>query len=309
MRTILLALFAFGCGEVHFIEPNPPRLFRNRPIFTSASVSEPLVWVAVLNLFIQETGGCAPAREATLATLRDAISRSGTTQIELPAQDLAPDCRQRGEKALDAVALQSAAAAAQQALPGAHVRPLVIYIDDIDLPLANDVPAAIANARSATGTLLWTISFESVSNQLRADRRIDWTYAGDAALADRLNQAVKADLPLQTTASPTSGPIPLLDASQLETTREFRVCAVPPGAVADSYPEMRTTHLLDRAHPPTITFELPQLVAMPKTSFNNSSFEALVEGCTGNCDRYFIREPGDDPFKWDEMRSCALGNR
>src|SRR4051812_34269483 len=132
MRTVVLALLAAGCGEVHFVEPNPPRLFHNRVEFTATSVSEPLVWVAVLDIFIQDTGECAWARQTTLATIRDAISRVTVQQIELPAQDLAGDCRQRGETALDVAGLQAAAAVARNALPGAHVRPLVVYVDNID---------------------------------------------------------------------------------------------------------------------------------------------------------------------------------
>ena len=118
---------------------------------------------------------------------------------------------------------------------------------------------------------------------------------------------VKADLPLQTTASLSSGPVPLLDAAQLETTREFKVCKIP-NANVTSFPSVGITHVLDRAHPPTVTFSLPQKVALPRSLFQSSTFSVAVEGCTANCDRYFIGNPGDDPLRWDEADRCLLVN-
>jgi len=311
MRAILPALLAAGCGEVHFVEPNPPRLFRNTAAFTSAAVSEPVVWVAVTNLFIENASECAWARQISVAAIREAIARAGGEQIEVNAQDLSPDCRRRGETPLDVNSLRAGFGAAQIALPATHVRPLIVYVDNIDFPLI-DEPAAIEQARATSSPfrgLLWTVSFASVSAQLHADRSVAWSYAGDATLADRIGEVVKAELPLQSTASAASGAVPLLDGSQLDVTREFKVCAVPAEAAPDSYPALGTTHVLDGAHPPTITFKLPQVVATPKSSFSKSTFKASVEGCTANCDRYFIREPGADPFRWSDMPDCALGDQ
>jgi len=311
MRAILLGLLAGGCGGVHFVEPNPPRLFKNTAEFTSAAVSEPVVWVAVTNLFIENASECAWARQNSLAAVRAAIARSGGEQIEVNAQDLSPDCRQRSETALDVNALRAAFGAAQIALPAARVRPLIIYVDNIDFPLIAE-PATIELARATISPfrgLLWTVSFPSVSSQLHADRSVAWSYAGDATLADRIGEVVKVELPLQSTASVASGAVPLLEGSQLGVTREFKVCAVPPEAAPDSYPALGITHVLDGAQPPTIIFKLPQLLASPKSSFSNSTFKASVEGCTANCDRYFIREQGADPFRWSAMPDCALGGQ
>jgi hypothetical protein len=311
MRTIVLALLVAGCGEVHFVEPNPPRLFQHRAGFTALSVSEPLVWVAVINLFIQEASECAWARQTALAAVRNAIGSAAAQQIELPAQDLSPDCRQRFETPLDVESLRSALLAARAAFPGAHVRPLVVYVDDVDLELPGSVLSAFANARNFTAppALLWAVSLDTVAHQLGADRQIAWQYAGDPTLPTRLGDAALAELPLQTTAALTSGPVPLLDATQLEVTKELRVCTVPPEAMPDSYPARQTTHLVDPGNPPTITFQLPQQTAQPKSLFVKPVFEVLVEGCTANCERYFIRSAGSDPYRWDQLGYCALGNR
>jgi hypothetical protein len=312
MRTILPALLVAACGEVHFIDPNPPLLFRNTAEFTSSSVSEPLVWVAVTNLFVQDSGQCASARQSTVAAIRAAMARAGGRQMELAAQDLSPDCRQRGETRLDVNALRAAFAAAATALSPGRVRPVIVYADDIDLLLSGDLPADINTVRNSvrpSAAFLWTISFEAVASQLGADRRIAWSYSGDANLTGRIAEMVSADLPPQSTASLTSGPVPLLQGGQLDVTREFKVCAVPSEAAPDSYPTPHLTHVLDGSRPPTITFQIPQLLTVPKSQFASSTFTASVEGCMANCDRYFIGTPGADPFRWDEMADCALGAR
>jgi hypothetical protein len=210
MRRTLLALLIAGCGEVHFVEPDPPRLFRTKARFTSSAVEEPLVWVAVLNLFIENAADCAWAKQETLSALRAAFAGAGGAQLELAAQDLSPDCRQRSQS-LNVDGIDAAFAAAQQAFPTAHLRPLIVYVDDIDLPLARTLVVQMGFLRrlrnGSIGSLLWAVSLEVVSNQLVPNRALAWRYAGDPSLRDRLAALVAADLPLQSTATLTSGPV------------------------------------------------------------------------------------------------------
>jgi hypothetical protein len=312
MRRSLLAFLVIGCGEVHFVEPYPPQLFRSKVQFTAMSIAEPVAWMTILDLFIEDADACASARQTTLAAVRVAVASLGGNQLELAAQDLAPDCRVRGRQPLDIAAVQGELAAAQAAFPGANVRPVIFYIDNFDLTLPPPIAAEVASARTlqpGQPAILWPISLPSVATQLNAERTTDWTYAGDPDLSTRLTTSLLTYLPLQTTASVTSGPVPLLDAAELETTREFKVCALPKDTNIEDPPAIGATAIVDRAHPPTITFDLPQNVAVPKFLFPTEPMTVLVEGCTGNCDRYFIREPGDAPRPWDLMTACALGYR
>jgi len=266
----------------------------------------------VLNLFIEGAADCSSAKQDTLRALRSAFARAGGQQLEIAAQDLSPGCRERGQMALDVNAIGAAFSAAQQALPAAHVRPVIVYVDDIDLPVPSGTLAGMFSARATLPQLrpvVWSVSFASVAAQLAADQNAAWTYAGDPELAKRVGALVDSQLPFRSTATPTSGPVALLDAAELDVTREFKLCAASPQAMAGTYPEPGATQRLDRAHPPTIVFVIPQSIAVPKSSYANVTVEASVEGCTGNCERYFIREPGADPLRWDEMRRCALGNR
>src|SRR4051794_25988805 len=97
MRSTILALLVAGCGEVHFVDPNPPRLFRTKARFTSSSVDEPVVWMAVLNLFLESTDDCGWAKDQTLSALRAAFAGAGGAQLELAVQDLSSDCRARSQ--------------------------------------------------------------------------------------------------------------------------------------------------------------------------------------------------------------------
>jgi hypothetical protein len=310
MRLVLLAAVLTGCGEVHFVDPNPPRLFRSSVTYTSTAVDEPVVWIAILDLFFEDTSGCDWARAATLSALRQGFAAAGARQLELTAQDLSPDCRSRGERPLDVAAVQTQFDAAQAAFPGAHVRPVIVYVDDVDLPMRNETFIALraVRVRADLPALFWAVSYPSVAGQLGADGMVRWTYAGDGELATRMRAAVQAELPLKTTAPLSSGPIPLLDAAQLETTREFKLCK-PPDPAASGYPSIGRAHALDRAHPPTVTFAPPAQVALPKSLFTASTFDVQLEGCTESCDRYFIGEPGADPIRWDESTGCLLRNR
>lgn len=275
------------------------------------SIAEPVVWIAVLDLFIEDAAACEWARQTTLSTLRDAVASLGGTQLELPVQDLAPDCRVRGRQALDVEAIRGSVVAAQAAFAGWHVRPVFFYLDNIDLVLPEQVASTVSSLRTTPlgqQAILWPISLPSVAKQLRAESTTAWTYAGDPDLGERLKKSIGVYLPLQTTATPTSGPVPLLDAAQLETTREFKVCALPQDANVEDPPELGVTVIVDRAHPPTVTIDLPQVIAAPKVLFPDLTFSMLVEGCTGNCDRYYIHEPGDAPRRWDAP-GCVLGTR
>jgi hypothetical protein len=265
--------------------------------------------MAIFNLFFQDASGCAWAKETTLSALRQGFALAGGQQLELAAQDLSPDCRQRGQRPLDFSGLNGGFDAAQAAFPAAHVRPVIVYVDDIDLSIPSDTAAALGGVRSMSNVpgLLWAVAYPSVSGQIRADRAVAWSYAGDSELVARLGAVVKADLPLQTTAAVSSGPVPLLTAAQLATTRQFKVCKAP-DANAAGYPTVGPAHVLDRAHPPTVTFALPQRVAIPKSLFETASFSVPVEGCAANCERYYIGEPGDDPIRWDEADGCLLRN-
>src|SRR5581483_166387 len=293
------------------VDPNPPQLYRSSAEFTAPVVAEPVVWISFLDLFIEDPAACAWARQPTLDTLRQAVTGVRGPQMELPGQDLAPDCRVRGRQPVDASAVLAGFAAAQAAFPGANVRPVIFYVDNVDLVPPQGILDALAALRSVPAgqlAILWPVSLPSVAQQLGAVRSTDWTFAGDPDLLNRLNTSISKYLPLQTAAAASSGPVPLLDPAHLESTQEFKVCALPDDVTIEDPPQLGVTLTVDRGQPPTVTFDLAPRIAIPKALFSNPTFSVQIEGCNGNCSRFYIREPGDEPRRWDAVHGCVLAN-
>ena len=312
MRLSLVALFAIACGEVHFIDPNPPQLFRAQTKFTPATVDEPIVWIVIFNLFFEDAPSCSWARDTALGALRSGFAAASGQPMELPAQDLAPGCQQRDLVQLDVTAVRAAFSSAQAAFPSGRVRPIIVYLDNIDSLLSPTTGALIVslkNAPSGLQSLIWTVGFDQVATQLGSDRRIGWTYTGDPAMAGQIRGVVSSELPLRSTAARTTGPVPLLDSSQLELAHEIKVCVLPKDLVPDEPPVLGAAQVIDRARPPTLSFQLPEAVALPRSLYTDVTYAVVTEGCSANCDRYFVRDPGDPPQRWDEMKRCAMVTR
>jgi hypothetical protein len=208
-------------------------------------------------------------------------------------------------------AVAQALSIAEASFPGRHLRPVYVYVDNVDLALPSALLQAFTTlrAQSTLPGLFLTVSLAALATQLAAFSAVPWTYAGDPALAQRLGAAVEQALPLQSTATTTTGPVALLDSAQVETTREFKVCALPGIGTVENPPDVGVAQIVDRSNPPTITFDLPQAIALPKSGFHTVTISIPVEGCTAHCDRYYIAEAGDDPHRWDEMKRCALEAR
>jgi hypothetical protein len=84
-----------SCGQVHFVETRPPRLFHAQAEWRTGAAPEPVLWMPVLDLFIERPQDCAPAKAWTLAAVRAAMSANEMFKIELGAQDLSPQCNRR----------------------------------------------------------------------------------------------------------------------------------------------------------------------------------------------------------------------
>src|SRR3954462_5352933 len=149
MRLAFVALFSIACGEVHFIDPNPPQLFRAQTKFTPPAIDEPIVWISISNLFFEDAGSCDWSHQTTLGAVRAAFAAVGGQQVELPAQDLSPDCRQRNAAVPDVAAVRAAFASAVAAFPSARIRPVVVYLDNIDAPLDSGTAGSLLSLRNS----------------------------------------------------------------------------------------------------------------------------------------------------------------
>jgi hypothetical protein len=306
MRWWLASALALSCGEVHFVDPHAPVLFRATARFEAATVDEPLVWLAVLDLIVEDSGDCAGVRDWTLSAIRAAFARASVPQIEIPARDLAPTCRRRGETALDVDAIVAAIQEAEASFPQGHVRAIVVYADDIQFPMPLQVGSALSKLRAslARPPYLWALSFDTTLAPAGAERIVPWTFSGDPAMQAGLAKVVDADLPLRTATQP--GPLPLLPEDRLATTLAMKLCANPKGWTVVAGPPPGDTRDIDPNEPPQMVLEVPDATALPKSGYSPPTTTVDVEGCEANCDRYYVGEPGDPPQRWNTTFGCLL---
>src|SRR5438067_2870129 len=303
MKLPLCACLLTGCGAVHFTDPNPPQLFRSVAQYTSAAVPEPVVWLAVLDLFTESgnADACAAARVWTLQAIHDAMTAVRAPQMELPHADLSPSCTQAADRSLNTSLLEQQLRSAAAAFPSAHVRVVVVYANDIALEVPGTIVDGLQTLRQYG--LLWTIARGPVSSQLASDRSVAWTFVSDPGLRKAIAAAAADDLPLQTDAIDASAK-PILGRDDLPRARELKVCAATQ-AVVQHVAVDGTPSPVDRAGPPTFQPQFNQRYAVPKSQFAPQRAEVDVEGCMAHCDRFFTARPGD-LRRWDTTQGCLL---
>lgn len=302
----LLTLLLAGCGSVHFTDPRPPQLFRSTAEYTASAAAEPVVWMPVLDLFAEKTESCDTARAWTRGAIRAAFLAVQAPRLELQGADLSPTCAQAPDRTLDAAALQQQVAAAVAAFPGAHVRVVVVYANDIALPVPPAVHDALATLRAAG--FLWVVGRDPVAPQLAPDQAVGWTFTYDPALPGALAALVAQQLPLQSDAAVDSGFRVLLGSGDLPRAREIKVCAASDGVSLVRAEPGGSATAVDTAQPPLFRVIFPQRVAVPKPQFSVQHAAVELEGCSAECDRYFTGFPGD-LRRWDSTRGCLLEAR
>ena len=303
MRLLVLAILLAGCGAVYFTEPNPPALFRSKAQYSTTAVAEPVVWMPILDLFAENTDSCPNARAWTLATIRDAMAAAGGTELELAGADLSPTCAQSPDRTLALAPLQQQIASAVAQFPAAHVRTVIIYANDIALPIPNQVLDALLTLRSQG--FLWTLARAPVIGQLKADQQIPWTYAYDPALAQQLVQVATAQLPLQSDANTDSGLLPILGSGDLRRARETKLCSASAGVTVERIPVDGSSAQVDAQSPPLFEVHFAQQFAVPKSHSSIQHAEVELESCSGHCDRHYSAFLGD-LRRWDTTRGCLL---
>lgn len=305
-----LALCA--CSGTLFVDATPPRLRRVVAQYKTGAQAEPLLFVQLLELYVEDPGTCAVAKSWFLDSTRRALSGISVEQLELAPRDLAPQCTQREGVALDVDRLVAEVKTFSLARPQAHVRPVILYANNLELPLSParsgslGALAARLTAQQGMPPLVWLVASKAVTKQLVWDNAQDWTWAGDPAVAGAMRSFALLALPLQTEAGTVSDPQPLLSSADLEGAQEFKLCAPIVDAATSGLPEPGITARVDRAAPPRWQVVLPQQLAAPKSAFSTHTVTAKLEVCDANCDRFYDIDPDQLQRGWDVTRGCAL---
>lgn len=305
-----LAIALCACGGTLFVDPTPPRLRKVTAQYTTSAVAEPLVFLPMLDLYIEEPGSCAPAKSFLLDALLSALE--GTVHLQLSTQDLAPECTQREEVRLDVDGIVAVVKAVSAVNPAAHVRPVLIYANNVALPLpqrrSQELAALSAKLLAQQGMppVLWLVSSKAISLQLPADGATDWTYAGDPAMATAMRAFAQQALPLQTELGTVSPSEPLVNGADLATARQAKLCVADPAATVTGLAAPGVASPIDRANPPRWQISLPPQAAALKHLFSLHTVIAKVELCDGHCDRYYRIDPDQLQHGWDVTKGCLL---
>jgi hypothetical protein len=292
---------------VKFVDSHPPDLFHSANEYRTSPAAEPIVWMPVLDLFVETGANCQEAKSWTLETIRAAMAVEGAPRLELAAQDVSPSCNQPPRRAVDAVAAVAAFRSAERSFPAGHVRGIVVYANNIDLP----VPATLSDSLTAMRIaelprLFWAAARKQATDQLKPDQSVGWTYTGDGAIQKALASVASADLPLQSDAQTQSGWQPLLPAAQLSRARQIKACSVPAPAVLQGATSDGTAVAIDQGQPPTYSVQFKPRIASPRSQFTpaQQSVVLQVEVCSANCDRFLYYRPDDPPSRWNQTRGC-----
>jgi len=296
-----------GCGEVKFVDSHPPDLFHSSNEYRTSPAAEPIVWMAVLDLFVETGASCQEAKNWTLQTIRAAMAVDGAPRLELAAQDVSPLCNQPPRRAIDPVAAAAAFRSAAGSFPGGHVRGIVVYANNIDLPVPATLSDSLSTLRVADQPpLFWAAARKQATDQLKPDQAVEWTYTGDGAIQKALASVSSADLPLQSDAQTQSPSLPLLPAAQLSRARQIKACSVPAEVTLQGAPTDGTAVAIDQGQPPRYSVQFKPRIALPRSQFApaQQSVVVQVEVCSANCDRFLYYKPDDPPRRWNETRGC-----
>ena len=303
-----------ACGGTLFVDPTPPRLRRAFAQYTTSAVPEPLVWVPLLDLYLEDTGSCAFAKSWFVESAQRAMQGLATDQVALAPRDLSPRCTQREGVVLDVEGIVSEVRSAALARPLAHVRPVILYANGLDLPLPPARSQSLGNlearltAQLGIAPLVWLVASQVVTRQLVADFAQDWTYAGDPAMAVAMRGFAQTSFPLQTELGTVSEVQPLLGGPDLERAKEVKLCFVDPaGTVSGLTGQLGVAAPLDRSRPPAWQVLLPPQLAATRTSFSTHTVVARLELCDGDCNRFYRIDPDQTQQGWDIITGCLLG--
>jgi len=309
-RSASALLLAAGCGA-DFMEANPPQLARASSEYVASSAPEPLVWFVVADLFLENPADC-PAALAYLDASVKAAMPAAPLSSNLGKVSLSP-CTQPANRTLDPAVIDDAVRGAEAAFPGHAVRAVLLYVNNLNLPLPPQVAEGLLTARARIGTRsgltprIW-LSLVASANPpaLPSDHSVPWGYVGDPAYPAALAKSLSESVPFVSDDRVVAGPMPLLAGDDLSRTREFKVCAADDGVSAVDFAADGTTVEIDRARPPQYRVALKARRAMERFAFQPLRVHVDSEVCLDHCDRFFDYHPGSEGLRWDASRGCLL---
>jgi len=306
-----LAAAAAAC-PAGFVDPNPPALQRVEKVWSPPVENEPVVYALMLDLHLARGLDCAATKSQIASRVRSILITSSTPGIELPLVDISPDCRQAPTRHFDASALDLAIQGAERTYGSRHVRALLLYVNDIDLPIPESIQSDFSSLRiflanrGAPLPVTWAITLGRGQDEALFQRLMEWKYSTDTGMFGALTSTAAIELPLQALGSTPQGGVPVFTPAEAAPIVEWKFCGpadVRTTAVNFTYDGKAKR--LSPTSPPAFTFDVPTAEPVMKSGFNFTPVRFFVEICTANCDRYTRLDDGSVTI-WDKTTGCTL---
>lgn len=303
-----LALCASGCPG-GFVEPNPPELERVEWTYTAGPEDRPLLYGVIFDLHLADPERCSAVKETLRRNIRTVLTAAVPGAEELAETDVTGNtCVQETWRSFSAYDVQNTAIAAARQHPAGTIRPLFVYVNNVDA-IPSTVEYALRMLRNpayefAAAPLLWGVVLPRVKAQVSFERTTPWTYAADPALFAPMEEASSKDLPLQGTAPAT---VDVFTVTNIQGMSWMKSCStLPSGVTAVNFTADGHASPINLARPPAL--HIPGMTPpTPKSAFVPPQYQFVVESCFEHCDRY-LRYTGHYR-RWLQARGCHETSR
>lgn len=306
-----LAVAAAAC-PAGFVDPDPPAIQRVERLWSPPIENEPVVYALLLDLHLARGLDCAAVKSQLASRVRAVMLTSSTPGIELPLVDISPGCRQAPDRRFDASALDVAIQGAERTYGARHVRAVLLYVNDIDLPVPLGLQSDFSSLRifmanrSAPLPLTWAITLGHGKDEGLFQRLMDWKHSSDSGMFAALANTAGAELPLQALGSTPPGGVPVFTAQERASIVEWKFCGpADPRTTPINFALDGKARRIDPLNPPAFTFDVPSAAPVMKSAFSSTPVRFQVELCTANCDHFTRLEDGSVAI-WDKTSGCTL---
>jgi hypothetical protein len=304
----LIGAMAFGC-DVGFVEAEPPQLRQVSASFTAKSVAEPVVFGMAVDFELPDPDACASALAWIEGVANSALPQAPA--ILLPEQRLSANtCTIAQEQTFDPQPLIVAMAAAKSRFPSAHIRPVLLFVTNLQLPLQSGVVHGLSQlAALAEKPEIWALAPGLPASSFAFNRSLPWTFTQDPAVLQAVTSLAASVLPFQ--SAPAQEETVSLAASDVRGMTLMKLCGTSEvaGAIAaSSTPQFDgATAVPVGGSVPVFDFASPQLLAVPKSEFVIPAITVKLEGCTADCHHLFDGNEDGPGTAWDTTRGCSNG--
>jgi hypothetical protein len=290
------------------VDPLPAELARLQRSHEVQAAPAPVVYGLVFDLYLADATECARVHQQLTSALRAAMLPGTREGMELAAQELSPGCSASpGSRRFDRAAFDSGVWAAQQRFGAGRVRPVLVYFNNLALPLPSGLRSDLQLLRDGSSkALVWALTLQPASaTGLPFDLAQPWTHSADPALSAPLEKAAAAQLPLEQVRPPAEG-FPVFTASELTTIREFKGCTNLGALSGLNFTYGPRATKVSAAAPPRVTMALPAVgLPTPRGTVQALSVRYEVEVCRANCERTYEPPDGEAVF-WNTTSGCQL---